>query len=172
MKNTGKKKVIIVTGTPGTGKTETAKKISKIFDFIYVDVNKVIKNNKLSEGIDKKRKTNIIDTNKLAKALINLIQKSEESLVIDSHLSHFVPNKYVDLCIVTKCDLNVLEKRLKKRSYGKGKVRENLDAEIFDICYNEAKEKGHKILVIDTSKRIPRKFLNPESSSSSFSIIQ
>ncbi|MFH1316911.1 MAG: adenylate kinase family protein [Candidatus Woesearchaeota archaeon] len=148
------KKVIIVTGTPGTGKTEIAKKISKAFGFKYVDVNKVVLENQLSEGFDKKRKTKIIDTKKLAKALVDLIKESEESLVIDSHLSHFVPKKYVDLCVVTKCDLKILENRLKKRKYGKEKVRENLDAEIFDICFNEANEKNHKIILIDTGKMI------------------
>jgi broad-specificity NMP kinase len=43
---------------------------------------------------------------------------------------------------------------LKKRRYGKNKVKENVECEIFDVCLNEAKEKGHKILVIDTTKGI------------------
>ena len=39
----------------------------------------------------------------------------------------------------------------------KNKVRENLDAEIFDICLNEAKENKHKIIVLDTTKGIKTK---------------
>jgi len=58
------------------------------------------------------------------------------------------------LCIVTKCDLKKLESRLKKRKYSQSKIRENLDAEIFDVCLNEAKENGHKIMVVDTTKRV------------------
>jgi adenylate kinase len=65
-----------------------------------------------------------------------------------------LPKKYVDLCIVTKCGLKTLEKRLKKRGYKKQKIRENLDCEIFDICLNEAKEKGHNIKIIDTTAGI------------------
>ena len=86
------------------------------------------------------------------KILIEIIEKSKKDLVIDSHLSHYLPKKYVDLCVVTKCDLKVLKKRLEKRKYSKEKIRENLDVEIFDICLNEAKEKGHKVKVVDTSK--------------------
>ena len=36
-------KVIIVSGTPGTGKTRIAKLISKNSSYIYIDVNKLIK---------------------------------------------------------------------------------------------------------------------------------
>ena len=55
---------------------------------------------------------------------------------------------------MTKCDLKELERRLKNKKYSKNKVRENLDAEIFDICLNEAKENKHKIIVVDTTKGI------------------
>ena len=72
--------------------------------------------------------------------------------MIDSHLSHFLPSKYVDKCYVTKCNLKELEKRLKKRKYSKKKIRENLDAEIFDVCFEEAKENKHDIEIIDTTK--------------------
>ena len=72
--------------------------------------------------------------------------------MIDSHLSHYLPPKYVSLCIVTKCELKNLEKRLKKRGYVQTKIRENLDCEIFDICLNEAKENKHKIKIVDTTK--------------------
>jgi len=34
----------------------------------------------------------------------------------------------------------------------KRKIRENLDAEIFDVCLNEAKEKGYRIKIINTTK--------------------
>ena len=40
------------------------------------------------------------------------------------------------------------------RKYPRSKIRENLDAEIFDVCLNEAKEKKHEISVVDTTKGI------------------
>jgi len=157
--------VIIVTGTPGTGKTTLSKKLAKKLNFHYIDINKVIKKYGISEGYDKKRKTKIIDVKKLNKALVKEINNYKKTtknsnknikngLVIDSHLSHYLPRKYVDLCIVVKCELKELERRLKKKNYSKNKVRENLDAEIFDVCLNEAKENKHKIIVIDTTKGI------------------
>jgi adenylate kinase len=150
-------KVILVSGTPGTGKTTIAKKLSKEKSFKYIDVNKIIDKMSLSEGYDKKRDTKIVDTNKLNKALIKVInlEKKEKTngLVIDSLLSHYLPKKYADLCIITKCDLKTLKQRLEKRGYSKEKVRENMDAEIFDTCRIEALEKGHKVKIINTDKK-------------------
>ncbi|MBW2965775.1 AAA family ATPase [Candidatus Woesearchaeota archaeon] len=145
--------IITVSGTPGTGKTTLSKKLAKKLNYKYIDVKKVITKNKLKESYDKKRKTYIIDIKKLNPILIKFIKQSK-NLIIDSHLSHYLPKKYIDLCIITKCSLKTLEKRLKKKKYNKEKIRENLDCEIFDICLNEAKEAGHKILIIDTTKSI------------------
>lgn len=177
--------VLIVTGTPGTGKTTLSVKLAKKLDFHYIDVNKIVRKHKLSERYDWKRKTKVVDVRKLNKALIkeisaikkssitkknniklsnikksknnqeiinNKIKRIKKGIVIDSHLSHYLPKRYVDLCIVTKCDLKELKRRLKKKKYSGAKVRENLDAEIFDICMNEAEENRHKIIVIDTTK--------------------
>lgn len=142
--------IIIVSGTPGTGKTTIAKKIAKERKARYIDVNLLVTKHKLSEGYDKKRKTRIVDVKKLNKVLIKLIKTSKEDLVIDSHLSHYLPAKYVDLCIITKCDLKELKRRLKRKKYSKEKIKENLDAEVFDVCLNEAKELGHNVKIITT----------------------
>ena len=147
-------KIIIITGTPGTGKTVLAKKLANLLNFTYIDVNQIIKSNKLKSNYDKKRSTYIINTNKLNRILISLVKNTNKSLIIDSHLSHYLPSKLVDLCIVTKCDLKVLIKRLRKRKYSLNKIRENIDSEIFDICLNEAIEDNHNIMIIDTSKKI------------------
>ena len=146
--------VIIITGTPGTGKTSLALEIAKN-GYEYVDANKVIEQNNLVESFDKKRDTNVVDEKKLSDAFVKLI-KTKKALVIDSHMSHCIPAKYVNICIVTKCNLKVLKKRLEKKGYSKEKVRENLDAEILDVCLTEAEEAGHKLLIVDTSVRKPR----------------
>lgn len=148
-----KPKIITVTGTPGTGKTTVAKHLAKSCKATYIDVNRIIKKHNLKEGYDKKRKTAVIDTNKLNNVLIKVIKeakKTKQSLIIDSHLSHYLPSKYVDLCIVTKTSLKKLKDRLKKRGYHKEKIQENLLCEIFDVCLTEAQEAGHKIKIVTT----------------------
>jgi adenylate kinase len=148
------KQAIIVSGTPGTGKTTLSKEISSRFNLAYVDVNEIIKENKLSEGFDEKRNCEIIDTDKLNEILIEQIRNSDKLLVIDSHLSHYLPKMYVKLCIITKCDLGELKKRLLKRGYSEDKIRENLDSDIFDVCLTDAQEFGHNVYVVETDKEI------------------
>lgn len=148
------KKAIIITGTPGTGKSILCQKLARKYGFLHLDVNKIIKEKKLRQRYDHKRKTYVVDEKKLSKELIKEIKKSNKTLVIDSHLSHFIPSRYVRLCIVTKTEIGVLFSRLKKRGYNKQKIQENIQSEIFDICLNEAIQRKHKIAVIDTTKKV------------------
>jgi len=153
-------KVIAVTGTPGAGKTTIARRLAKKLGFYCLDANKLISSNQLAEGYDKKRKAKIVDTSKLNKSIIKEIKTIKNNrkilkyggIIIDSHLSHFLPRKYINFCIVAKCNIKELNKRLKKRKYSRSKIQENLQAEIFDICYNEAIRKKHKVIIVETSK--------------------
>ncbi|MDP7323669.1 MAG: AAA family ATPase [Candidatus Woesearchaeota archaeon] len=148
-------KVIAITGTPGTGKTTFAKKLAKQLGFEYVDVNALIEKQKLHEGMDKQRDTKIVDTDKLNTVLGDSFEraKKKKGIIIDSHLSHYLPAKKVAMCIVCKCELLQLKKRLVAKGFSQTKVAENMDAEIFDVCYNEAKEGGHKPVTYDSTKK-------------------
>lgn len=77
-------------------------------------------------------------------------KKHALGIILDSHLAHYLPAKEVDLCIVTKTDLKRLKKRLQRRKYSKAKVFENMQAEIFDTCATEAKEKKHTCIICKT----------------------
>lgn len=146
--------VVVISGTPGTGKTTLATMIAKTAGYRRIDVQSAIRKNNLSEGYDRKRHCEIVDAGRLVQLLVARIHREKsKNIVIDSHLAHYLPPDAVDLCIVTKCDLGELKRRLDKR-YPPDKVRENLDAEIFDICQNEAVEFGHKVVVVDTTKGI------------------
>ena len=54
--------IIIISGTPGTGKTTLAKKLMAKLNYPLLNINKFIKEKKLSEGYDKKRRSEIIVT--------------------------------------------------------------------------------------------------------------
>ncbi len=142
-------KVICVSGSVGVGKSTYSKKLSKKLKYSYVDLNSFIEENKLKDNYDKKMKTWDVDIKKLNKKLIEFIKNSGDDLVIDGHLSHYLPKKYVSKVIIVKCGLKELRRRLEKRKYKEDKIRENLDCEIFDVCFEEAMELKHKVEVED-----------------------
>ncbi len=153
-------KAVIVDGTPGTGKTVVAKKIARLIHGVYVDANKLVKEKKLYVGYDKKFDSYIVDEKKFVRFFVDLIQRSKKRLVIDSHLSHLIPKKYVQLCIITTCNLKTLRQRLEKRKWKHVKIQENIDSEILEVCLQEARERKHQIKIIDTTKGLKKKDLH------------
>lgn len=144
---------IIISGTPGTGKSTLAKVLVSKIKFKFLNIEPVLK--KISEGYDKKKYCKIINLKKFNQEIIKLIKKEKKDFIIASHLIHHLPKEYVDLCLITQCsDLKALKKRLQKRKYSCKKIEENLQCEIFEICLSEARENGHKVLVVETSKKI------------------
>lgn len=140
-------KVIIITGTPGTGKTSLAKELSLLTQYKHIEGNKVLK--KASKTFDLRTGSNLLTEKQTSRALESEISKVKSSknpqkgVIIDSHMSHFLRNNLVDFCIILKApSLKALQKRLKLRKYSSHKIRENLDSEIFGICLNEALEHG------------------------------
>src|SRR3989344_7283091 len=142
-------KIIVITGTPGVGKSTLAKKLAKILKFKRLNLHQYYSS--ISTGYNKTKQSYDINLNKFK--LLVKDKTKEHNLIIDSHISHLLPKPLVNLCIVLTCsNLKLLEKRLKKRKYPSEKIRENLDAEIFQVCLMEAKEMGHRIITFDTSK--------------------
>ena len=150
--------IVAITGTPCTGKSTLAKAL-EAKGFHRIDVNALIKQRKLSGGYDRKRQCYVVDTAKLNRLLLHIIRwarQEKRNVVIDSHLSHYLPSKAIDRCIVTTCDLKVLKRRLQKRGYSKAKIAENLECEIMGVCENEARERGHRVWVMDMTKGAKR----------------
>ncbi|HLC46383.1 MAG TPA: adenylate kinase family protein [Candidatus Nanoarchaeia archaeon] len=152
-------KAVVVTGTPGTGKTALSKKLAAERGWKYIDVNEVIAEHKLSVGNDRKRGVDIVDEGRLARVLAQMIKSSPKKLVIDSHLSHYVTPALVTACIITTCPIVVLERRLKKKGYTSSKIKENVEAELLGICQHEAEDLGHKIIIVNTSRKVDLKAL-------------
>jgi len=139
--------IIALTGTPGCGKTTISKKLSKKYEI--VDLNKMIKDKKLYDSYDRKRKTYIVDVKKIDKYIKNL----KGNVIIDSHLSHLL--NHIDLVIVLRCKPNILESRLKKKKWNDcNKIRENVEAEMISLISWEARQRYKKVFDVDTSKSL------------------
>lgn len=147
--------VVALSGTPGVGKSTVLKELKEL-GFDTFELNQIIKSKKLYEKYDAKDKTRDVDVEVLTKYVKKFIlADSGGRIALDSHLSHHLPPELIDLCVIVKCELRELRRRLEKRKYPKRKVRENLDCEIFDICLVEALENGHEVFVVDATNEKP-----------------
>lgn len=151
-------RVIIITGTPGTGKSSLARALVSRLGWAKIDVGVLIRQAGLRESWDSVRKCWIIDERALVRNLTAAIKaaraRGQAGLIIASHLAHALSPRLVDLCIVTRCELGVLAKRLRARRWPDRKIEENLQAEIFEVCADEARRAGHNVLELDTSAGI------------------
>ncbi len=76
-------KIILITGTPGTGKTTLAKKIKttlKNYEVKIYNVKKEAEKQNLIEGYDEKRKSKIIDEKKIDSLLKKIIKEEEKTV--------------------------------------------------------------------------------------------
>ncbi|NHJ86717.1 MAG: AAA family ATPase [Asgard group archaeon] len=150
-------RVILITGTPGVGKT-TIGKILIEHGFQVFNLNQFIINEGLYFGYDHTRESVIIDDEFLVQHLRSLLLDFSGILFIEGHTTELVPKEYVDSIVVLRCNPGVLRTRLTlSRDYSKEKIEENVQAEIMDVCLLAVQEQFTNLPIyeIDTTKFEP-----------------
>jgi adenylate kinase len=133
------KKVIIITGTPGVGKTTVALKLANRLNAEYINLTDLAKREQLEIEKDEKRETTVINEQKMRRKLRTIIEKSKLNLIIDGHYASAVtPKALVNQVFVLRRHPSELSKFLKNRGYSSSKIEENIAAEILDVCLGEA----------------------------------
>ncbi len=144
--------IISVTGTPGVGKTTLSKLLAKRLGYEYVSIKEFA----VEKGIGTKVGNELeIDVEKLAEAMSREFRG--KNVIIDGHLSHFVP---ADLVIVLRAHPRLIAERLKERGYPEEKLAENIEAEFVDVVLVEAIGENENVLEIDTSGKEPEEVLD------------
>lgn len=128
------KKVIVITGVPGTGKTTLTDSLKKKLSGAEVIRASDVINGKRLAYARSRDGTKIVDMRKLKAELDGRIRKSKKRIIIiESHLLCDITIKDA-VAIVLRERLATLRKRLEKRGYDVEKVRENLISEATDYC--------------------------------------
>jgi adenylate kinase len=146
--------MIILTGTPGTGKTTISKALAKEIHADYISLTRFVAAKGLYSAIDRERRTRIVDIERTRKSLRTLIAKGT-MIIVDTHIADCIPRERARRVIVLRCHPKVLESRLRKKGWSGNKVRENVLAEILDACYMVAVSYygAKKVYQLDTSRR-------------------
>jgi adenylate kinase len=148
------KRVILITGTPCTGKTSVANQLKTKLDAICINLTEFAKRHNLTLGEDKERKTIIIDEARMSQKLAEIIDAtSKANIIIDGHYASVVaPPDLTTHVFVLRRNPKELKGFMEKSGFEGVKLWENLSAEILDTCLIEAlqNQKG-KICEIDAT---------------------
>ncbi len=134
------KQVILITGTPGVGKTAVAHALTEKLEAKYINLTDLAVREKLTQGRDKKRDSIIIDEKRMKERIAQLIKTSDkEYTIIDGHYSPIVVKpRLATRVFVLRRDPVELQVLQKKAGFTGQKLWENLASEILDSCLAEA----------------------------------
>ena len=143
-------RIILVTGTPAVGKTTVAKRLAEQLKAQYVNLTDFAKKEQLVSEVDEARDTAIINEAKMRRKLKALIAKAQTDIVVDGHYAAAVtPKTAVANVFVLRRNPFQLREFMRKRRYDEAKQKENLEAEILDVCLVEALSKQEKSKVCE-----------------------
>ncbi|EJT76252.1 hypothetical protein GGTG_06174 [Gaeumannomyces tritici R3-111a-1] len=138
---------IIVTGTPGVGKTTHCEVLAQRTGLKHLSVNHVVKDKQCHEGWDDEYQSWIVDEDKLLDAIED--EAKAGGCIIDWHACDLFPKSWIDLVVVLRVDSTTLYDRLTERKYPEAKLQENLDSEIMEVLLQEARDSYDEEIVVE-----------------------
>ena len=156
-------KIIIVTGTPGVGKTVLARLLAEKTGFALSSLGDLVKKEGLHKGFDHKAGSYIIDMRSVRRKLKGYFgDHQKEGIVFETHsVNSILPNSRGMVAIVLRLDPVVLARRLHARNWPKVKIWENVESEMIDASlYDSLKALGKsRVLEIDATGKRPEELV-------------
>lgn len=136
---------ILITGTPGTGKSTLAAELAQKTNLKYVNIGEIAKDGQLFEGWDEQYQCPILDEDRVIDELEEVM--SAGGNIVDYHGCEFFPERWFDIVFVLRTDNSVLYERLENRGYSGKKLEDNIQCEIFQTILDEARD-SYKVDIV------------------------
>ena len=163
---------IIITGTPGVGKTSHCEQLAANTGLKHLSINQIVKDRGCHDGWDAEYKSWIVDEDKVtyhtfplkspichqmkvaddARQLLDALEDDgtqNGGYIIDWHACDLFPESWIDLVVVLRTDTAKLYDRLKARQYPEKKLQENMDSEIMEVLLEEARGAYDEEIVVE-----------------------
>ncbi|KAK6435769.1 factor activating pos9 [Oleoguttula sp. CCFEE 5521] len=124
---------IIITGTPGVGKTTHCEELASKTALHHLSINDVVKKHNIGESSNDPEdpNTKIVDEDRLLDCIENDLEEGGQ--IIDWHACDLFPPSLIDLA----------------RGYGEKKLQENMDCEIMEVLVQEARDAYDEEMIVE-----------------------
>eukprot|EP00505_MAST-04D_sp_SCG-Rhode-Island_P001782 Stramenopile-MAST_4_protein_1782 len=136
---------ILVTGTPGTGKTSTASLIAELTGLNHINCSALVKSKQLSTEKNDEYDCLMLDEDALCDEIEDTMDVGGN--IVDFHSIDFFPERWFDLVLVLRTDNTILYDRLQKRAYNQKKLQENVECEIMQVVLEEARNSYNEDII-------------------------
>lgn len=150
---------IVITGTPGTGKTTIARTLGKHLDYPVVNEGAFAKAHHIGT-VNRKTKEREISLPLFTQKL-NQYLRTHPKAIVEGHLGCECKFRPVDVVVVVRLSPDRLEFRLRERGYAEVKIQDNVLCEGIDYCLKHAKRNypASKIREIQNDKELKQTIL-------------
>lgn len=146
---------IVITGTPGVGKTSLAMLLTDNINeqiegnkkYTYINVGKLILDKKLYDNWNQEFDVPEFNEDKTLDELEPLLK--DGGAIIDFHSAYFLPEDLVDIVVLLRCNNTILYDRLKARGYQERKIKENIECEIMEVTADDVKENFKQEIILE-----------------------
>jgi adenylate kinase len=155
--------VIMITGTPGVGKTTISQALANHLEGKHINISTLVQHEQLITGQDRERDTLIVDSGRLSQRLQQIISHQTKPVILDTHYtSQSFIELDISLIVVIRLDPDELTKRLRARKYHESKIFENVAAEILDVCLLDAVQhfEKHRVTEINATNQNVEEIIN------------
>ena len=146
---------ILVTGTPGVGKTTLCTLLEnqleeayKIKGFQYIKLVEWINNKKLYKKWNEEFNVPEFDEDMVCDEL-EPYMSNQGGIILEFHSCDFFPERWFDLVVLLRCNNTELYDRLQDRGYSEKKITENIECEIFGVLQEEVMSSYKEEIVLE-----------------------
>ncbi|KAK3609201.1 hypothetical protein CHS0354_003181 [Potamilus streckersoni] len=136
---------VLITGTPGTGKTTLGAELAQRTGLNYINVGDLAKQEELYDGWDAQYQCPILNEDRVIDELEDTVNPGGN--IVDYHGCDFFPERWFDIVFVLRTDNTILYKRLEQKGYTGKKLEDNIQCEIFQTILEEAVDSYNKDIV-------------------------
>ncbi|XP_045459735.1 adenylate kinase isoenzyme 6 homolog [Melitaea cinxia] len=127
---------ILITGTPGVGKSTISRLLSERTKFVWREVSKLAEEHNCLDEYDPEYQCPYLNEDKLLDIMEGMMASGGN--IVDYHGCEFFPERWFDAVFVIRTNNTALYDRLSARGYTGKKLEDNIQCEIFETLLEEA----------------------------------